>query len=466
MKESPSALVAAALPVLLLAPAASDGQEPRQPVAAQQFEGALSFRSMRCGTTHAAPDGPPRVIDYSVVEAPPGTTTEIGVLFVYTDDLEGSVVRSGVHEWVTTANEFFDNGTSGVRLKVAGVKSAPASVSRASYEDLLTTAIRADPTIERQRDEVGGDVVTVVALRSDSAPWLGTARLWHSGWTVDEMKPQAYSVVLMDPSFDLEFRRAEGLILAHEIGHSLGVAHDRQTLLDAYEADPARNTHPDVLKRWLWDPTGFGYVNPNEQVGQCLTSSCYLGTVMSYADWFLKGFSRPDGELPVYLAEHVSMDAGDHTTNADRALRRTAAAVADFYANPSTADPEPDPEPQPDPEPTTLSACRGGTCLLEDGRFRIRVRYSAVGSTETARGLTGGELTPSGAMFRFDGERPELIVGVIDRCETDGYWSFYAGAATDTPYAILIRDTETNELNQYGTGLGSSIRDTQAFRCQ
>ena len=397
------------------------------------------------------PDGSPRVIDYQMVESPTGSTTEIGVLFLYVDELQRPFVETSVDEWVRTANELFANGTSGVRLTVAGVMSAPSSVNRASRRDanlpdLLEAAISADSTVARLRDEVGGDIVTVVAAETETDSFGGIARAWLNHMTGSEMKRQAYNVVRLRTFGDIRFRQSEGLVFAHEVGHNLGLVHDWQTLVDDHARNPGRNPHPDVLKTRLWDPAGLGYENPDEQVGQCSTPSCYLGTVMSVADWYLMGFSRPSGSLPAFLVEHVRLDAGDSSTNADQALRKTAGAVADFYANPTN-----DPPPPDAPDSTNDAPCEAaGSGINLDG-YQVFMCIVANGEVHQ---LTGHRLSSKAGLFGSHAD-PKALVKIVTSCQ----WGAVAAVTTARPSQIRVHKLANGrewELNHTGGGLAPS----------
>lgn len=119
------------------------------------------------------------------------------------------------------------------------------------------------------------------------------------------------------------------------------------------------------------------------------------------------------------------------------------------------------PTPDPTPDPTPAMTCSGGTCQLEDGRFRVRTRYVLAGmSGQTAEGTMSG----GAGLFTFGGDDPELLVRMVDDCGGSGYWMLYAGAATDADYAIAIRDTMSNTLRWFRARAGGSIRD-MAFAC-
>ena len=130
-----------------------------------------------------------------------------------------------------------------------------------------------------------------------------------------------------------------------------------------------------------------------------------------------------------------------------------------------TTTPDPDPDPDPDPGPAADSSCSGGTCLLQDDRFRVRTRYSLRGlmsqSAETVSAGFGG----TAGLFTFGSGSPELLVRIVDDCDDSGYWALYAGAASDADYAIAVRDTDTDELRWFRARGGASIADTAAFAC-
>lgn len=115
-----------------------------------------------------------------------------------------------------------------------------------------------------------------------------------------------------------------------------------------------------------------------------------------------------------------------------------------------------------DPDPV---ACSGAVCLLQGERFRVKAWYSKNGSPNQGAGAIAAALGDSAGLFTSESYGPELLVRIVNRCNTDGYWEVYAGVASDADFNIAIRDTETNELKWFRVRDGQSVADTEAFSC-
>ncbi|MCY3929374.1 MAG: hypothetical protein OXG81_13995 [Acidobacteria bacterium] len=110
------------------------------------------------------------------------------------------------------------------------------------------------------------------------------------------------------------------------------------------------------------------------------------------------------------------------------------------------------------------SSCSGDTCLLQGGRFRVKAWYPSGGSSRPA-GAVGAALGGSAGLFTSDSGSSELLVRVVNRCSTTGYWEVYAGAASDADFRIAIRDTRSNELEWFQVQAGSALAAFGVLSC-
>lgn len=109
--------------------------------------------------------------------------------------------------------------------------------------------------------------------------------------------------------------------------------------------------------------------------------------------------------------------------------------------------------------------CRGVTCLLREDRFRVKSWYARGGGSSQAADATSVDLGESAGLFAFDSGSPELLVRIADTCSASGYWTVYAGTASEADFSVAIRDTETNELKWFRSRDGQAVADARAFRC-
>ena len=109
--------------------------------------------------------------------------------------------------------------------------------------------------------------------------------------------------------------------------------------------------------------------------------------------------------------------------------------------------------------------CSGVTCLLQEDRFRVKSWYARGGGASQAADATSVDLGESAGLFAFDSGNPELLVRIADTCSSSGYWTVYAGTASDADFSVAIRDTETNELKWFRSQGGQAVADAMAFQC-
>ncbi len=145
----------------------------------------------------------------------------------------------------------------------------------------------------------------------------------------------------------------------------------------------------------------------------------------------------------------VESPAGQVWTHAN-GLGETAEAVSDMWAFRCEDSP---------PE------CSGAACALQGGRFRVKAWYSRNGAPSRGAGAVAASLGHSVGMFSFASGHPELLVRIVDRCSTSGYWEVHAGAASDANFSVAVRDTETNELKWFRSRDGRPVGDSRGFAC-
>ena len=115
--------------------------------------------------------------------------------------------------------------------------------------------------------------------------------------------------------------------------------------------------------------------------------------------------------------------------------------------------------------PSDQCATGGQTLCLQEDRFRVEADW------KTAEGATGhaqavGQTPDSGLFWFFDEDNLELLVKVLDGCETfDTYWVFASGL-TNVGVTLTVTDLLTSDEWSYTTSVGETfepVLDTQAF---
>ena len=108
------------------------------------------------------------------------------------------------------------------------------------------------------------------------------------------------------------------------------------------------------------------------------------------------------------------------------------------------------------------------TLCLNDGRFRVRVRYAtALGETGYGDGVLLTEDT--GYFTFFNPSNIEIVVKVLDGCELNGRYWLYATGLTDLDVELEVADPLTQTRHVLVSPLQEAfqpIADTRAFDCQ
>ena len=398
--------LAAALPFVLLVPAASEGQEPHS-----THDTTAPFD---CGVDHL--DSLRVASEYQRVGDPSTTPVRIDVLALKAD--------SGLHD-ILIARAFRDTvryveeSGSGIDLRLVGVEPAPADLAavadrmrqadettRLGVADQIKTRARSSYAVNQIRRRVGADLVVVFSPAPRSGGDFGKADLPSR-----PDRRQAFAVVAA--------RSQHTLLLAHEIGHTLGLAHQ-----------PGDSGVP--LRRY-----GRPYIGSRS--GRSYSTIMANPTV----GFRLAAFSRP--------GYHDGWLVGDANHDSGRAMRSVARSVAAYEAEVHDR--------AYDPYKLTLH-----------DRFEVNMRYVAENSWYWARVVNvdlPGDAT--GLLYFFSPDNAEVLVKVLNGCGVNGHWWVFGAAATDLRFEIEVRDTRTGESKRYTNPAGESPRavsDIGAFRCR
>ena len=272
-------------------------------------------------------------IDYTGVTCPPDDETVVDVLVAYTPgavrDVGGAAaLPAAVDLMVAETNQAFRTGGAPVRLALVGTVAVDYGAWRTSWiaghimlEALMAVDGHMDEVLE-ERERLAADIVVLVAA-GDGGISAGVLE------PRPDFERRAFAVVGVSGGRGPE-------IFAHEVGHLLGLAHER----DRVCRDGSCAGRPFVY--------AHGYVNRRPLADPAAPATARWYTVMAYGTacdrafgepcgWLLR-YSTPEQEYPDEDGDPMGVpgtrDDADPWGPADavRVLRRTRETVAKFRA--------------------------------------------------------------------------------------------------------------------------------------
>lgn len=181
----------------------------------------------------------------------PTKTSRIDIAFFYTP---GAKKRKGGHAkmrayidlLLTTTNRIFSDNGVGIRLssvlaeQIEYGKDGGGTRSGTHLSRLVRPNDGEMDDVFRRRDAVGADIVHLITLPTDRFA-RGVAKITH------RVSPES-----RDGGFSLTTSQSGATLFAHELGHVLGLEHDRHERCRSISCTP--NIRPSY-------PYSFGYVN-------------------------------------------------------------------------------------------------------------------------------------------------------------------------------------------------------------
>lgn len=280
-----------------------------------------------------------------------------------------------------------------------------------------------------------------------------------------------------------EPRRAAEELAAHELGHTLGLAHacgdavtpsctgrprldralmrafvhddgrgaalgvdDRRAILFLY-AGAAVPEAPSNLTasplstseiRLTWSDNASGETEYRVERRAVGGSFAELATLAADTTTFVATGLAPGS---VHLFRVRAVGAGGASSDSN-----LAAAATDAVPAPCVAD--------------AASLC------LQDGRFRVRAAWATAAATGVGTAIPSTPADDSGLLWFFAPDNWEIAVKVLDGCAVNGRFWVFAAALSDVELALTVTDTTTGATRVYFNPLGTlaeTVADTSAF---
>jgi len=280
--------------------------------------------------------------------------SQIDVLILYTSNLYArhtTQTAAMIQHLVDVANTSYSNSGIQTRLRaVATIQYTGTSAVEGVDACSALQGITTDSVIANLRNQYKADVVCLLRLFTSGSCGCG----WVMQTVSNSFAPYSYSVVEVRPASDANPYYCPEISLAHEIGHNMGCAHDRD--------------HASIDGAYSYS---YGY-----------DLSGVFATVMSYDSPRILFFSTP---FKTYQGYPIGVDAAfpDSADNV-RTINNTRGVVANFRLGPAVD--------------LGISKTVSGNLLVGDSA-EYTIIVSNVSQVATSGTITVTDLLPEGLSF-------------------------------------------------------------------